>query len=134
MDRDEIGRSDTDIAQSWTAHYTRNGPPQSEQDIGIHPDDPDFWATETLMDLQFDDPVRALEIVFLIARDADDDWVLENLGAGPLESLLAADPTFLDAVALEMRSSPRLKGALQCVWQNTMSDETWAQVQRLAAP
>ncbi|HWE44437.1 MAG TPA: hypothetical protein VG407_00300 [Caulobacteraceae bacterium] len=116
------------IAERWIAYYLRNGAGEK----AALDSDPDWWALETMMALQFDDPLRALEIVFLIAHASGDAWVLTNLGAGPLEGLLADDPTFLDAIVLETTSCPNLKTALVSVWQNGMPDETYAAVRRLS--
>ena len=98
----------------------------------MHDRDPNWWAVHGVLDLDGDDPARALDIVFLIARTSSDDWVLENLGAGPLENLIDGDPTLLDPIALEAQSSPSLRFALQCVWQRDMSEDTWARLQRIA--
>jgi hypothetical protein len=125
-------RSNAEIARAWIAHYVRTGPPSSAADIKVHDADPDHWANGALGALRRDDPARALEIVFRIARDSADAWVLENLGAGPLEDLIDADPTLLDPIALEVASSPNLKTALQSVWEREMSDETWNRLQRIA--
>jgi hypothetical protein len=125
-------RGNAEIAQSWVGYYLRLGRPQSERDFAVRKDDPNRWAVDAVMALQFSDPVRALEIAFIVARSTVDDWVLEILGAGPLEDLLVDDPTLLDFIALEIGSNPRLKEALGFVWQNAMDDETWTKVQRLA--
>ncbi|QUD90556.1 DUF6869 domain-containing protein [Phenylobacterium montanum] len=124
--------SNEEISRSWIAHYVRMGRPSSAAEIKAHDDDPDWWAVRTLMELDRQDPARALDITFLIAKGSDDAWVVENLGAGPLEDLIDGDPTLLDAIALETASNPRLKEALQSVWQGEMSDDTWARLRRIA--
>jgi hypothetical protein len=98
----------------------------------MHEDDPDWWAVNALMDLGHNDPPRALDIVFIISRDSDNEWVLENLGAGPLEELIGDDPALLDRIEREIGSNPRLRLALRAVWQGEMSDDIWARLQRSA--
>jgi len=128
--RAHIDRSNEDIASSWIAYYLRHG--RDEAGNGVSDEDPHWWAVSAVLYLDGDDPARALDIVFRIARACSDDWVLENLGAGPLENLIDGDQTLLDPVALEVTSSPGLKFALQCVWQRDMSEDTWARLQRIA--
>ncbi|HWE45036.1 MAG TPA: hypothetical protein VG407_03325 [Caulobacteraceae bacterium] len=125
------GRDNEDIARSWIAHYARFGRPSSAEQIKAHDDDPDWWAVNSLMELDGQDPVRSLDIVFLISRGSDDGWVLENLGAGPIENLINDDPTLLDAIELEVASNPRLREALQSVWRGDISEDTWARLQKI---
>ncbi len=124
--------SNEDISRSWIAHYARMGRPSSAAQINAHEDDPDWWAVDALMNLDSEDPVRALDIIFLIAEGSDDDWVLENLGAGPLENLIDDDLTLLDPIALEAASNPSLKKALQSVWRRDISEDAWTRLQRIA--
>ena len=125
-------RSNADIARNWIAYYARTARPNSATEIKAHDKDPGWWAVNALMELDSHDPARALEITFLIAIGSEDGWVLENLGAGPLENLIDGDPTLLDAIALEAVTNPRLKVALQSVWQREMSEDAWARLQRIA--
>lgn len=127
------GQSDADIATAWSAFYLRHRDIKGELERPFDDADADWWAVEAVMDLQSQDPIRALEIAFMIARQCSDEWVLVNLGAGPLESLLAEDPTLLNAIELEAKASRNLVRALGSVWQNRMPDTAWATVQRLAA-
>jgi hypothetical protein len=51
-----------------------------------------FWAAhrspiDMLLDLARDDPVRAKLVVVSIINQSQDDWVLECVGAGPIEDL-----------------------------------------------
>lgn len=127
-------RPDAEIAAAWMAWTAHCSPFPSEGDApSPQSEDIDDWGQQALIEVVCEDPARALTIVFLIARLTDDNWLLTNLGAGPIEDLLARDPTFLDPIAIEVRNSPNLRTALGSVWQNAMSDLTWRAVQRLAA-
>ncbi len=130
--RTQFDRSNEDIASSWSAYYLQYGRPNTAAELRVRADDPHWWAVDAVMGLYGDDPARALDIVFLIARTCSDDWVLENLGAGPLEDLIDSDPTLLDPIALEAASSPALRFALRCVWQRDMSEDTWGRLQRIS--
>jgi uncharacterized protein DUF6869 len=123
----DIGAGNLEIAAAWIDYWERH-----REDNKLDDQDPAIWALDTMSDLEFHDPLRALEISFLIARTTQDPWVLVLLGAGPLESLLSEDPTFFDAIASEASSSPQLVEALRSTWQNAMPDDVWRSVQRLA--
>lgn len=121
--------SNAEIAEAWIACTRRCRHPDGQSHV--RDDDPAWWAVDTVTDLEFTDPVRALEVAFVVTRQSSDGWVLENLGAGPLETLLSRDPTFLDAIMIEAASNPNLLEALGSVWKNEMPDETWAVVRHL---
>nr|WP_295108497.1 hypothetical protein [uncultured Caulobacter sp.] len=130
----DTDRPDTEIVDAWIAWTASAQHRVLDRDVaGSSAEAEDDWGEQALLELVCEDPIRALEISFLIARKTDDDWLLCNLGAGPIESLLAHDATFLDAIAHEVPRSPNLKAALASVWQNAMSDATWQAVRRLAA-
>ncbi|HWE98595.1 MAG TPA: hypothetical protein VG248_02255 [Caulobacteraceae bacterium] len=131
----DTSRPDAEVAAAWiecTARSNPEGAPSRESDTQ-HFDLDDDWGAQALLEIVCEEPDRALEITFLIARMTDDSWLLCNLGAGPIESLLAHDGTLLDAVAIEAQNSPNLKVALGSAWQNAMSEATWQAVQRLAS-
>ena len=125
---------DPEVAEAWIACTAESNPdPSSGRGmVASSSEAEDDWGVQALLEIVCEEPIRALEITFLIARMTDDAWLLCNLGAGPIEDLLAHDATLLDAIALEARSSPNLKTALASVWQNAMSDATWQAVQRIA--
>jgi len=64
----------------------------------------------------------------------DAQYVLDNLGAGPLEDLLAKnDEQCVQAVEAKAAQDGRFRWALGCCWQNAMSDDVWLRVQRASA-
>lgn len=123
------GASNAEIADAWVDWMKLSRPHEGRP--RARDDDPAWWAIDAVMELESSDPVRALEVAFEIARKSSDEWVLENLGAGPLETLLSRDQTFLDAIKIEAASNPNLLEALGSVWMNDMPAETRAAVQRL---
>ena len=131
----DTSRPDSEVAQAWIAWTSRlDSQRPLEQDVAAPSREAgDDWGEQALLEIVCEEPIRALEIAFLIARMTDDAWLLCNLGAGPIESLLAFDETLIDAVAHEARNSPNLKVALASVWQNAMPEATWQAVQRIAA-
>lgn len=93
--------------------------------------------------LAFDNPAFALNVIKdVVSRYAEHDLITEanteakrilgNLGAGPLETLLAENGNLvISEVEAEARSDRCFLWTLACVWQNEMSDELWARVQRI---
>ena len=132
--------TDADPDQDWADDWSRLDPSAiatawidyQARDVAGGVEDEDWWAVDAMLGLQSRDPIRALEICFLIGRSSDDAKVLAMLGAAPLEDLLSEDSTLLDAVAIEARTSPNLRLALRSIWQSTMPDHVWATLQHIA--
>ena len=130
----DTNRPDAEIAEAWIAWTASLAPQQAlDRDVNdISRENGGDWGEQALLELVCEEPIRALEISFLIARTTADDWLLCNLGAGPIESLLADDPTLLAPLAHEAQSSPNVKIALASVWQNAMPEDTWRAIQMIA--
>jgi hypothetical protein len=123
------------LASDWIAfaRHDRGKVPEQVFDAG--------WA---LCDLVEDDPQAAWEVIKLVVRRySEQDYyshekteaqtVVGNLAAGPLEDLLSAQGAlFIDAVESEARADRRMAWTLGGVWQNAMTNEIWARVQRAA--
>jgi len=122
-------RSNDEVAAAWIEFEARDR--SGETDMADHPA---WWAADAMMGLSHDDPLRALEICFRIAKSTDDPTVFEMLGAGPLEDLLSNDPTLFDAIAFEAGCSPGLIEALRHTWQSSIPDEVWGRLQDLLTP
>jgi hypothetical protein len=76
--------------------------------------DEDPW--QHLSELVEEDAVRALAVTAEIARRSGDITILSGLGEGPLEELLDAKPSLVDALIDEARRSPGFRIALGFVW------------------
>jgi len=95
-----------------------------------------WWAHEAMHDLIKGDPEKALRTIENIAHRAEGDIdLLGTLAAGPLEDLLAAHGQRIIAdVEAAAKRDPVIRRCLAGVWQNAMSDEIFARVQRAAEP
>lgn len=113
------------IAQAWIEFAARQNPDTGDLAVPAtlaeaHAADAD-WAWLELAEIEDAAPERALDICILIARLTDDAWVLSNLGAGPLESLLFHDwATVLDRLEAEAPRSPGLAEAISSIWPSRM--------------
>lgn len=125
------------IAEQATAwiEYARFSNPNEVPD--------DLWERGwNLNECAFDDPTFAWETIKEIVGRYNDEalftdsateakHILGNLGAGPLEDLLAQHgDALISEIEIEARNDRRFFWTLACVWQNSMSDELWSRVQR----
>ena len=73
-------------------------------------------------------------VLELIERAPDDDDVLGDLAAGPLEGLLGQHgECVIGWVEEQFKKDPKFAKVLTGVWQYMMSEEVWQRVQNLQA-
>ena len=76
-----------------------------------------WWAFEALMKLWRESPDEALDVIINLARSADDDELVEAVGAGPLEDLIREHgASMIDAIETRAKSDLRFRQALSHVW------------------
>ncbi|MBL9206757.1 MAG: hypothetical protein JNN01_16830 [Opitutaceae bacterium] len=114
----------TTLADAWIAFtHTKSGT-QEYEDM--------FWACDRVFWLASEAPEAAFELILVILAKDSSPRILENLSAGPLESLLAehGDRIF-NRVKEEASRNPLFRKLLGGVWQNRMSEELWTKIQNL---
>jgi hypothetical protein len=122
--------SDDEIAGEWVAFIRRLDPVSGD----IKPGAADIlansskWPSLELMSLLYSDPRRAIRLVAQIASNTDDEWVLINLGVGPIEDLLGMDEQFADELIDISRSNSGVKTAFQSVWRGSIKPELWEEL------
>lgn len=81
------------------------------------------------------DPDTQWSVVLeLIERAPEDDGVLQNLAAGPLEGLLGRfGDEVIDRAERQATLDPRFRRVLSGVWKHTMPDAVWARVRAIQA-
>jgi hypothetical protein len=73
------------------------------------------------------------DLVLRLLDAAPNQWVIANIGSGPLEDLLSADPeNVADLIEREAPERPRLRNALAHTWPLSTPDATFARVKRWA--
>lgn len=81
---------------------------------------------------QRNSPEESFAFILEVLKQTDDEWVLANLAAGPLEDILAIYPhQAIEWVEKETSQNPALKKILNGVWQNLMPDDVWQRLQKL---
>jgi hypothetical protein len=74
------------------------------------------------------------EILELIAEAPDNDRVLRDIAAGPLEGFLGRfDAEVIDRVEAEAARDPRSRRVLSGVWKHGMPDPVWSRVRAIQA-
>ena len=78
-------------------------------------------------------PRECWDVVLEILRcHADDEWIMANLAAGPIESLLALHgDQVMTWIERDAANDPRLARILGGVWKNLMDDDVWSRLQRV---
>jgi hypothetical protein len=117
------------LVRAWIMRYEKV---QAESDASPAAQEL-YWAYEKLDDACWQSPAKAFEIILAILNATNNEFVLDNLAAGPLESVLVRHGNqVINLVESEAKSNTRFRQLLSGVWQNTMNDELWHRVQGAA--
>ena len=116
-------KSEDDLVKAWTAFY------EADPEIPRREDDPNQWASDSLMLLELKDPERTLNFIIKIANYTSNENALGALSAGPLESILARyGERVIDTVERLAETDPKFQNLLGGVWRNAMTDAIWRRV------
>lgn len=93
------------------------------------------WADDAVLDVVLSDGKRGFELVKALLDRADNDHLIANLAAGPLETLLSTHgETIISDVEAESVANERFKFLLGGVWKGGMSDDVWERIQKIERP
>lgn len=107
---------DENLSRQWIEHHATGN-----HDL--------FWAWEELESMVLRAPECAWLQILDIATATDDQKILSNLAAGPLEDLLGFHgPAFIDRIEVSARRNPKFARLVAGVWRNSMSDSLWQRV------
>jgi len=114
---DWLAQSNAEIAAAWMEAWWLDGRSHAETDRVPRQMRREIEQLHfALIDLVANDPARALEVAFIVARTAEHPGMIAEVGAGVIQDVTAADPTLWDAVAIEAAGNPRLLHAIGLVW------------------
>lgn len=89
-------------------------------------------ACEGFYELVQNDPEAAWACIIEVCRLTDNEKVLSNLAAGPLEDLLTYHGSkFIDRVETKARQMPAFTYTVKGVWKNAMEPEIWERVRAI---
>ena len=116
--------TDTELVKAWVELQSM---PQGSTEAEAH-----MWAAEKIYLLALRSPKECWQVVLDILSATNDEWVLTNLGAGPIESMLSFNPE--ETIAMIEREAPqnsKLRSTLSNVWRNNIPDDTWSKLQAI---
>jgi len=91
-----------------------------------------IWAADEVFDLVLKDPDTGWQFVTDVVAATDDEWVLANLAAGPLEDLLGKYPQeTIVRLEHEVKNNEKFRQVIGGVWKNIIPEEIWARLQSL---
>lgn len=116
------------LAQAWKGY--------TEATIKYGVDSPEagamFWAFDDMVDMVRETPFDALETILEILKITDEERVLANLAAGPLEDLLVTHgKTVINEIIDLVKSEPKFRDLLQGVWGNSIDEAVWGRIKAL---
>jgi len=95
----------------------------------------DFWSVEHVTMLSFSQEWDELwRVTLMLLHEADDDWCIAAIAAGPLEELIGhAGERYIDRIEAESVRNPILSRALTGVWRHggEIPDGVWSRIQTL---
>jgi len=83
--------------------------------------------------LILDEPESSWAVIMEIISNTADEWVLTNLAAGPIESLLAQHgDVAINWIEAAAKKDEGFRVLLEGVWKNCMSDGVWSRLKRIS--
>jgi|JI10StandDraft_1071094.scaffolds.fasta_scaffold1336878_1 hypothetical protein len=90
-----------------------------------------YWAYEKLCQLVKINPTKALEVIAQVLHSTEDEFVLSNLAAGPLEDLLRIHgASVLENLEIYARQDNRFRNLLAQV-DKVVPDDIWKRIEAL---
>lgn len=116
------------LANAWVKRYEEIGSYGSDPELKLQT----FWVYEAFNDAVQNDPELAWALILAVLDLTNNDYVLDNLSAGPLEDLLSIHGVvFIDRVEVRAKTDPDFKLLLSGVWKGgRMSDEVWMRIEK----
>lgn len=75
------------------------------------------------------DPKRSLDFILSVIMENDSDFILENLGAGPLEDILVYHGNeIIEEVERLAHKNIKFKLALKMTWRREILEHVWSRV------
>lgn len=109
------------IARSWVERYQISTTKAETQ-----------WAYDKLDDLITINPKLALEIIIVIFNKTNDEFVLDNLAAGPLENLLVRHGNeIITDIEKYTLAHPKFSDVLAGIWSNGINASVLAKINSL---
>jgi hypothetical protein len=120
---------ENELSEGWIKEHL---PPNNDDDPNNPIKEMKYW--QILEDLVIDNPIKAWNCILNIVNMCDNDIVIANLSAGPLEDLISRHGAdFIDLIEKEAKINERFRLTLGGVWKNAADDAVWLRIERLRA-
>ena len=120
-------------AELVAAYIARYEGMYSKQENIFEKNEINYWAYEKMCQLVKNSPTKALEVIAKVLHSTEDEFVLSNLAAGPLEDLLRIHgASVLDNLEIYARQDNRFRNLLTQV-DKVVSDDIWKRIEALLA-
>jgi hypothetical protein len=114
-----------EIADAWIKYHGSSRKRRAD-------DDPDFEAWDRVDALVRADPEAAWQVIQAIWQRDQNDLILANLAAGPVEDLLVHHGRqFIGRVEEMARKEPVFRRLLGAVWRNAIREDVWSRLRRV---
>jgi hypothetical protein len=126
-------RNWNELAASWIDYHMRLHPGTGDlRRASVDELEGKDEASQQLIELLINDREAAIEVVASILSQTSEPWILENVGAGPLESLLRqGDPQTVRAIEQLVQRYPNAIEALRSVWTRSLPPNAKESLQRM---
>jgi len=114
------------LIESWIRYHQKA---VNSDGKALH-DDNDFWAFNALVDLCNIDPELAWDIIRHLTHRVDSSELRANIGAGPLEYLLAKHgEEFVGRIVEAIHNDAKFAEVAESVWKNQIPSDVWNRFQ-----
>lgn len=118
------GHEERILVEAWMDFCSSKDKPSEEHR--------NYWAYETIDRLCDEEPEKCLALIIAICSSTNNEFILANVAAGPLEDLLVRNgDRVLDQLELWAQQDHKNRSVLASVWRNNIDDELWASVSRM---
>ena len=92
------------------------------------------WAEEEAGLLSITSPDESWDFIVEVLEKNQDEWILMNIAAGPLDNLLSFFPNkTMYLMRKDVPGNARLEHALRHIWKNLVPDTVWGELLYLQA-
>ena len=112
--------------ENWAESYIRYYDVSSDR----NGEESDYWAVELFMTSEVEMSESHWKVINLIVNKSNEQSVIGNLAAGPLEDLIHYHgKQFIDRIETEARKNPLFRHLLGGVW-NSGPSELWSRIEK----
>lgn len=122
--------NEQELAQAWIRRYEI----VQKHGDNSHEAKATFDDFERFTDAVRHDPERAWAAILIVVKSTNNEFVLENLAAGPLENLLVEHgDAFVDRIEYQA-GNEQFRWLLRGVWGERVAPSIWVRIEQVVDP